>query len=147
MSVKNGSVEENAEMVLSQPESDVRQAQHQQWYLDENTGTLRTALNDYCLDIIKGESTRFQSMIYSPSDIFRVGFFALKPNIHEVHLPDENDFVLLFCLMRLILFNVKNRLEHHLYCHMSNWSKKYISTILELVHFPCFTTKIGPNMS
>ena len=58
LSVKNGSVEENAEMVLSQPESDVRQAQHQQWYLDENTGTLRTALNDYCLDIIKG--TRIQ---------------------------------------------------------------------------------------
>ena len=76
LSVKNGSVDENAEMVLSQPESDVRQAQHQQWYLDENTGTLRTALNDYCLDIIKGESTRFQSMIDSPSAIFPFHFVA-----------------------------------------------------------------------
>ena len=65
LSVKNGSFEENAEMVLSQPENDVSQAQHQQWYLDENTGTLRTALNDYCLDIIKGEYTRFMFIIDS----------------------------------------------------------------------------------
>ncbi len=65
LSVRDESFAENAAIVLREPrrerkessaqvKRDVMWAPDQAWYLEESTGTLRSALNEYCVDIITG---------------------------------------------------------------------------------------------
>ena len=92
MSVKNGSFDENAEVVLAELKGDVKDSQHQHWYLDESTGTIRTALNDYCLDVVKGK--------YSAGD--QIGIYLL---ISIIFIPTFKKFILLFmssCTIQLL---------------------------------------------
>ena len=56
LSVDDGGVEPGTPLVLWDRKSEMREANDQLWYIDNGSGTIRSALNDYCLDL-DGETT------------------------------------------------------------------------------------------
>ncbi len=88
LSVKDANPAENTEIILAQPAEHTEESLHQAWYLDEITGTLRSALNDYCLDIIKGISVRnFAAVNCASGLVFRcdLHFLSFIKGIHFHH--------------------------------------------------------------
>lgn len=51
MSISDGNVESGTEVIMWDRKSDQRESNDQLWSLDSYTGTIRSALHDYCLDL------------------------------------------------------------------------------------------------
>jgi hypothetical protein len=50
LSVPDGGIDPKALVILWDRKSELREANDQLWYIDEQSGTIRSALNDFCLD-------------------------------------------------------------------------------------------------
>lgn len=62
LTVKDGAISAGNDVILWDRKSELRDSNDQLWYIDDKTGTIRSALHDYCLDL-NGNSSNMVNLI------------------------------------------------------------------------------------